>query len=225
MDAYEEFQSLSDEARAIAMMYASWAPTYDRMLEGVDINRYEAADVVARTAIELTGSGDVPNILDLATGTGAVLRQLRTSFRHAAMTGLDISDRMMEKARMSGAGIKNLKFCDIEKMRWPVANDSMDLITCAGALSMIGDLGHVMNETKRTLKPDGIAVMSFLIASRKDKGDFGTYSGFRTYQRYPYEMEQAIEQAGLKVVKRTDGFVGFSGRSFQETHGVIAFSR
>lgn len=218
---------LSPEAQYIAYRYSSWAPTYNRMLEGEDSSTYTAADVVARTSLELAEPEAVSSILDLATGTGAVVKQLRGTFKNAKATGLDISQSMMDQARLSGARVQTL-LCDIERMNWPVENRSIDLVTCAGALSLVGNLDHVLSETSRTLKPGGLGVMSYLIAHfSKGMGAMEVDDGshIRTYTRTPFEMQQNVENHGFTVVKSIDSFVGFRGLSFAENHGVIAFTR
>lgn len=216
--------TLSKEATAIAVMYASWAPTYHRLVEGTDIYKYTAAHEVAGAVKKIRTGDDVTNILDLATGTGAVVEQLRSNFKNAAALGLDISEAMMEKSRFSGIRL-NTALCDIERMQWPVADKSVDVITCAGALSMIFNLDHVLEETHRTLKDGGHAVMSFHISTFQNKGNLNAYQGFKTFKRTTNEMEDMVEKAGFTLALPTHTFEGYSGTHFKETHGLIAFTR
>jgi ubiquinone/menaquinone biosynthesis C-methylase UbiE len=217
-------KTLSSEAMAIARMYASWAPTYNRILDGEDIDKYTAADKVAEAVRSLITPDKVSSILDLATGTGAVVIKLRDKFKTATATGLDISEPMMDRSLFTGARLKTM-VCDIERMQWPVPDQSADLITCAGALSMIGDLDHVLKETDRTLTSGGLVVMSFLVASQKGMATMSPSYGFRTYKRSVEEMENIVQAAGFKTIGNSETFIGFSGPQFRETHSLIAFTR
>lgn len=216
---------IAERKAAIIREYARWAPTYNRLFHEGDPNNYSAAEMVATIAAESKADKKINRILDLATGTGAVLKTLSPVFKNASLTGLDISEPMMQQARDAGLD-GQLLLCDIEAMRWPVIDKSVDLVTCAGALSMVKDLDHVLKETDRTLKQDGVAVMSFLINTIQAKGIWMYAAGqFPTIKRTPAMMEEAVRNAGFTPLKPIQDFIGYSGPQFQETHGVIAFTR
>lgn len=217
-------ESLStDYSNAVALTYDSWAATYDDINE---FTSYTAHEVVADLA-QKHAPGSVGSILDLATGTGFVLNRLRETFRAVSMTGLDISKNMLEQARKNTPG-STFAVCNMETQQWPVPKDSIDLVTCAGALSMIGNMDHVMDECRRVMAPNAAAVMSFQIRTDFSKGmGFvrSAASSFPTFCRTPEEMEAIVLKHGFTPTESQQPFSGYKGHTFHETHGAIAFRK
>ena len=210
------------QTRAVAYVYDGWAASYDR--DVTDFSTYEAHRMVSAAA-RAFAPPSVSRILDLATGTGFVLQDLKTAFSAASLTGLDISRNMLDKAREKYL-TRDLQQCDIESQIWPVENGAADIITCAGALSMIGNLDHLLDETARTLNKGGVASMSFFIRNdfRKGPMQLSEPNRFKTYARQPDEMAQALETRGFKLLAPIEPFTGFAGSTFRETLGLAAFT-
>lgn len=210
-------------SKAVEYMYDGWASSYHRINE---FTSYTADEVVAETARECAPAF-VGGILDLATGTGFVLTRLRTSFNGAALTGLDLSGGMLCEAHGKIGGAR-LEQCNIETQQWPVPARSVDLVTCAGALSMIGNMDHVMDECRRVMAPGAAAVMSFQIRTDFMKGMAAMQMaacGFPTFRRNEKEMAGIVRDAGFEMLRPVRTFTGYKGPTFSETHGVIAFKK
>ncbi|PZQ48646.1 MAG: hypothetical protein DI551_01370 [Micavibrio aeruginosavorus] len=215
------FDNFSEQALSTAYHYDSWANSYDR-----DVSEefsYEAHKKVAE-AVREYACADAINILDLGTGTGLVLQELKPAFSKASMTGLDASIQMLDKQRSKYLGTR-LQHCDIGSNDWPVPENHFDIVTCAGTLSLIPDLNHVLDQTRKAARTGATIAMSFLIGTEQRKDHFlaEIFDGTRIYQRTPSEMRQAVEKHGFKVHKTPDIFIGYAGQTFREYHGVIAF--
>jgi ubiquinone/menaquinone biosynthesis C-methylase UbiE len=128
--------------------YTTWAPIYDA--PGNQVVATEQP--IVQTLLEHAPRG---RALDAACGTG----------RHAAylaalgydVIGVDATAAMLDVARANTAGI-DLRLGAMESL--PVDDESVDLVTCALALEHVDDLGIVMQEFARVLRPGGWLICS-----------------------------------------------------------------
>jgi SAM-dependent methyltransferase len=128
--------------------YTAWAPIYDRPGNPA----IDAEEPVVRAMLAGVPAGTA---LDAACGTG----------RHAAtlaelghqVIGVDATAAMLDVARtkVPGADFRQGRLEDL-----PLDDESVDLITCGLALTHAPDLGPVMREFARVLRPGGHAVLS-----------------------------------------------------------------
>lgn len=128
--------------------YNKWAPKYDTS----DNMAIEQEEPVVRGLIELLPRGDA---LDAACGTGrhaATLAQLGHT-----VIGVDATEAMLAIARRK---VPNAGFRIGALESLPVDTASVDLVTCALALTHVLDLAPVMREFARVLRPGGRAVIS-----------------------------------------------------------------
>lgn len=99
------------------------------------------------------------NILDVGTGTGALLLKLRTHYRSATLAGIDIAPNMCRLAAQKlGAGC-HIVNGDAEYL--PFKTDTFDMVVSASALQWVNDLPSALNEMKRVLKPGGDLKLAF----------------------------------------------------------------
>ena len=134
-----------------AALYSRAARTYDRV--GPSPFRHFARRVVELVAIEPHA-----HILDVATGTGAMI--LAAGERvggHATFVGIDLSDAMLERAREAteAARLSNveLRAMDAQALEFP--DDSFDYVLCGFALGSISDPAQALGEMRRVLRPSG----------------------------------------------------------------------
>ena len=127
--------------------YTKWAPRYDGPNPAIEVEEPIVRSIVGQLE---------PGVaLDAACGTG----------RHAAMLadlgwhviGVDATPAMLEvaKAKMAEADFRAGR---LEAL--PVEDASVDVVTCALALTHVEELGPVINEFARVLKPGGRIVLS-----------------------------------------------------------------
>jgi ubiquinone/menaquinone biosynthesis C-methylase UbiE len=131
--------------------YDRWASIYDQ--EANPLIGLE--EPVVREAL-----GDVAGlaVLDLGCGTGR--HSLWLADAGAAVTGIDFSEGMMEKARAK-PGAEKVRFLvhDLHE-RLPFADASFDRVVSGLVLEHLQALDHFFGEVRRVLKPGGRAVVS-----------------------------------------------------------------
>jgi len=126
------------------------APLYNRSSSWVDDS------VLIRTISGLAQAGPGSRVLDIAIGTGRIAREFKGS--GSRVVGVDICPAMARKAR---ACADTIVLTPAEKL--PFKNDSFDLCVCRQGLQFM-DLGKVVSEIRRVLKPGGRVVLCHVTA-------------------------------------------------------------
>jgi len=138
---------MSDERQAaIRERFDSRAEQYDD-----NAMHRELATAVADFA-DLDG---VETVLDVATGTGLVLRALAARHPSLDLIGVDLSPGMLGVARRE---LPSARFFEGEAEALPVTDASADLVTCVTALHIFADPLAVFGEFARVLAPEGTLV-------------------------------------------------------------------
>lgn len=134
------------------------------------------------------------HILDVGSGAGQILGHLLKEVApHARLTGFDLSQRMLCRARTRLRSARP-KLVAGDVTRLPFASQSFDCITCGYVLEHLPDPLPGLEELGRVLKPGG----SVLVLATEDTVS-GTMTSHawkcRTYNRQ--ELEHACRMAGL----------------------------
>ena len=140
-------------------MFDSIAPAYDfmnRMMTfGID-------RLWRRKAVRMLASGPHADILDVATGTGDLALLLARSLRPATVTGIDLSEGMLEVARRkasadTGAAASGTKmtFLAADCLHLPMPDGTYDLVTAAYGVRNFEHLLRGYREMYRVLRPGG----------------------------------------------------------------------
>ncbi len=97
-------------------------------------------------------------VLDVGSGSGTdiLVAALRTGPR-GRVTGLDITDAMIKKARanVEKSGFKNIKVTNGEATLIPLDDGSVDVVTSNGVLNLVPDKERAFAEIFRVLRPGG----------------------------------------------------------------------
>jgi ubiquinone/menaquinone biosynthesis C-methylase UbiE len=148
-------------------------------------------------------------VLDVATGSGLVLRELRTLLPEARLTGLDISTGMLEIAR---ASVPDAEFLLADAAVLPIPDASVEVITCVTALHLMPRPGAVIAEWERVLAPGGRVVTGTFAEMRPthptlrdelEQNRYTTPNPDRNHEpfRTAEAMNDTVSPAGLAVAR------------------------
>lgn len=149
----------------VVHLFDHMAGTFDAHL--VDRLHYSVpqglAKLVGDFAPTLPDGGD---LLDLGCGTGLAGAAMARYARR--MVGIDLSSRMLEKAREKGL-YERLEHSELLAMMRKEPEASFDLIVAADLFIYIGEIDAVMAEARRLLRRDGLFAFSIeALASTAD---------------------------------------------------------
>lgn len=119
-----------------------------------------------QSALALAAAGPEDRTLDLATGTGALLRLLaERPDRPRQLTGVDASAAMLARIPTLAPG---WTLVQADARRLPMADSSLDVVTCAYLIHLLvaEDRRAVLAEIARVLTPSGRVVLVSLLAPR-----------------------------------------------------------
>lgn len=108
-----------------------------------------ALDLLARVQVE-----DAAHVVDLGTGTGAVLPALAERFPGAALTGLDNSVEMLDRAREERTGLPvTWVEADVETWR---PEEPVDVLYSNATLQGVGDHPSLLPRLLSFVRPGGV---------------------------------------------------------------------
>jgi ubiquinone/menaquinone biosynthesis C-methylase UbiE len=173
-------------------------------------------DVTALRSVQVR-LGRLPRVLDVACGTGLLLKQLFVQVPDIEAYGLDASADMLAQAR---AALQDQPHVHLECMQigtdtasnLSYAQENFDLITCTNALHDIPEVVALLAGLGKLLAPGGQLVVEDF-APREPRFFWAAFEWF--LQRIEgnsvraYTLNEALslcEQAGLHIV-RAKGFI------------------
>jgi demethylmenaquinone methyltransferase/2-methoxy-6-polyprenyl-1,4-benzoquinol methylase len=147
---------VSDRPRRAQELFAPLGPTYDRVGALLSLGQ----DPRWRRFLVSRLPRDRGHVLDVATGTGLVAKELlRRGFR---VTGLDQSPEMLAVAR-SRFG-ETVPLVEASASDIPVANAAFDHLTFTYLLRYVDDPRATLRELARVVRPGGtIAMLEFAV--------------------------------------------------------------
>ena len=188
--------------QGVAQAYHRWAPIYDLVFGGV-FRRGRSAAVDAADRIG-------GRILEVGVGTGISLPEYAPSSR---LTGVDISEAMLEKARRrvlrNGlANIESMVVGDAEALDFP--DESFDVVVAQYVVSSVADPERALDEFARVCKPGGEIIITTRVSAERgfrksvEKGlmPLTLKLGFRT--EFPFELytDWAARRPDVTMVER-----------------------
>ncbi|GAA5151946.1 hypothetical protein GCM10025768_19170 [Microbacterium pseudoresistens] len=134
---------MDDVEKVIAGVFDERADSYDDKPFHHDLT----------TAIaEFIDLSAVSRVVDLATGTGLMLRALDARTPGLALTGVDISERMLA---IAAHALPHASWVLASAASTGLPDASTDLVTCVTALHLMPDKDGVLGECRRLLAPNG----------------------------------------------------------------------
>jgi ubiquinone/menaquinone biosynthesis methyltransferase len=150
------FTSPDHKRRYVRSLFATIADRYDFITVVLSFGRDRAwKRRLAHEARVRRGA----RAIDLACGTGDIAFQLAR--RGAAVTGLDVTQRMIELAQVKATHAKASgewpipSFLVGDMTSLPMASASADIVTVGYGLRNVPDVVHAIDEIARVLKPRG----------------------------------------------------------------------
>jgi len=147
----------------MGFMPDSAADLFDRLAPGYDPDGSHAAlsELLLGQAAEAFAGAEPQKVVDVGTGTGAAAFAAARRFPAAAVTGLDISPAMIERARRaaksSGAGDR-LDWVVAPAVPLPMPAGSVDLVVCASTVHFLG--APALDDWRRVLRAGGLAAFT-----------------------------------------------------------------
>lgn len=145
-----------DKTGQVRQMFDSIAPAYDFMNHAMTLGIDKWWRKVAVKKVKATQPA---SILDIATGTGDFAIKLYKTIKPETVTGMDLSDGMLEVARrkVKDKGLDqaiSFEQGDCLKMRF--ADESYDAITVAFGVRNFEHIDQGYREMMRVLRPGGM---------------------------------------------------------------------
>jgi len=176
----------------VAALFDDTAACYDEHLTGN--LEYRGPDLLQRAVADVLGPQAAGlDILDLGCGTGLAGVPFRPIARR--LTGVDLSQRMLERARERGI-YDELHQSEIVAFVH-ATEQRHDLIIAADVFNYLGDLSPVLSGAARVLRGGGWLAVT--IESGID-GDF-RLRGKRRYQHGRHYLERTAQAAGLAACR------------------------
>jgi phosphatidylethanolamine/phosphatidyl-N-methylethanolamine N-methyltransferase len=135
----------------VAKVYEKLASTYDFTFgPTLHAGRLQA---IQRMAID---PGD--RVLEVGVGTGI---NVPLYPRDCAVTGIDLSESMLEKARdrIAKKGVTNVRLLEMDAANMKFADDSFDIVYAPYLISVVPDPVAVVREMRRVCRPGGRIVV------------------------------------------------------------------
>jgi demethylmenaquinone methyltransferase/2-methoxy-6-polyprenyl-1,4-benzoquinol methylase len=140
-------------------LFAGIAPTYDRVGAVLSFGQDPRW---RRFLVSRIGIG-TPRVLDVATGTGLVARELQRSGRAQRVVGLDRSAPMLREG-VRGGPLMTPVLGRGEQL--PFADDAFDALTVTYLLRYVDDPAATVCELARVVRPGGVvASLEFAVPS------------------------------------------------------------
>jgi ubiquinone/menaquinone biosynthesis C-methylase UbiE len=175
--------------------YAGWRKTY----LGALTERIEAD-----TIFQLTGDLRGKRLLDLGCGDGVY--SIAASQKGAHVTGLDISESMLEAARVRAAATgASVEWCRASAESVPYDPETFSVVLAVTIFCFVSDALKAMREAHRVLCPGGMLITGELgrysswAVGRRVRGWFGSSRWRGAHFWTLGELRQLLQQAGFRV--------------------------
>ncbi len=190
---------MDETLRLISDAFDARAARYD------ESTMHRSVAAVTAGFVDLSGVGVV---LDVATGTGLVLREIAARAADPELIGVDISPGMLQIAR---SHLPQVAWIEAEASRIPIPSASVDLITCVTALHIIPSVADAAAEWRRVLRPGGrlvTATFRKIDASGHGAPEVGTADR-------PYDRDHEPYSSAARIAE-TFGRYGFTLRRHRD---------
>ena len=139
------------EKRQVKRAYALYSPIYDFLFDRI----FHPGRVAALKLLDIRPD---ERILEVGIGTGLNLPLYPP---HCRLTGIDLSDKMLEKAqaKIEELGLDNVTLKVMDASALDFADNEFDRALATYVISAVPDPLGVLREMRRVVKPGGVIVI------------------------------------------------------------------
>jgi ubiquinone/menaquinone biosynthesis C-methylase UbiE len=186
--------------------FDKWAPNYE-----LSIAQKYFFDPIHRRMIRLILNSDIKDpfkILDVGCGTGRLLRTISKIWPNAQLTGIDLSETMINTARELAP---NYKFHISPAEKLPLEDQTFDIVLSSLTLHHWNNAEKGVQEIVRVLRPGGAFCLADHLGPKWAVRFFGP--GTKTN----YEIKQIFKKNGLEIISKS-WFFGWVGIRFAKKY-------
>lgn len=174
-----------DKGEEVERMFDSIARRYDLMNTAMSLGQHRRwRDKALKVALNELGKENVGKVLDVATGTGDVAFRLHELLPSALITGIDLSEGMLDIARTKLQALppsqqELIAFGKGDSLSMPFHDGEFDMVSVAYGVRNFKDLRKGIKEMRRVLRDGGILCIIELSSPQGwlTKGAYKLYSG------------------------------------------------
>lgn len=190
---------MTDPLRVISDAFDTRAPQYDENAMHRD---------VAAAVADFVDLDEVSRVVDVATGTGLVLREISRRAPDVELIGVDISPGMLRVAREA---LPTAEWIEADAAALPLADSSADLLTCVTALHIIPTVAQAAAEWRRVLSSSGCLVTATFagpVPGATPVAPHGAVDTAYPREHEPYSDPDALNASfgrfGLRLARHTE---------------------
>jgi predicted TPR repeat methyltransferase len=180
----------------VQSLFDQYAPRFEAAL--IDDLGYRGPSLLFKAVLSVRAAVRKPAFFKLAVDLGCGTGLAATAFAKNVdrFIGVDLSPRMVERARLTGL-YAELEVADMTQGLRNKPDASAELILAADAMVYVSDLAPVLREVTRVLVPGGM--LAFTVETHDGEGVL-IGEGLRYAHGEAYVREQ-VAAAGLKLVQ------------------------
>lgn len=165
-------------------------PAFDTLLSRRVVDRESEYQAMRAMLGRISGS-----LVDLGCGSGAFLRRLAGEAHHARLVGVDMSSSMLEEAMaLARENAVGADFVRAQVPGLPFLDHSLSAIVATGVVHYLEEIDSLLQEVRRTLKPQGRLIASTYQAPLNVAP---IRTGIGLFSRSVASLEDAVKRAGL----------------------------
>ena len=178
----------------VQTLFDQYAPRFEASL--VDELGYRGPALLFKAVLSVRAAAGKPaffkRAIDLGCGTGLAAAAFAREVDH--MIGIDLSPRMIERARATGL-YAELDVADMLQGLRKRDDAGADLVLAADAMVYVAELAPVLAEAERVLAPGGL----FAFTTETHDGEGVVIGGGLRYAHAAACVREAVESAGLAL--------------------------
>ena len=224
-----------DKADLVGGVFDSVAQNYDLMN---DLMSFGIHRLWKKVAIETSGLREDFKVLDLAGGTGDMVKLMRNKISNKGSLILsDINWSMLREGRdrLIDEGVEDVQIAQIDAQYLPFRNNTFDLITIAFGLRNVTDKKAALESVLSSLKPGGkLIILEFCRPTNEFFRELYDIFSFEVIPKigefvaqsedsYRYLAESIRMHPTQEELKELMESAGFSNCNYDDlTNGVVA---